>query len=339
MTPDDTTSFRWWTDAISSHAEQVDALTFGFLGLLALLVIPVAVLLPYFVVHYREGRDVFRKRAPSDSRRLEWGWSIIPFLLSLYFFWHAAELFVDQQRPPEDAMEIAVVGKQWMWKFQHPGGQGEIDSLHVPAGVPVRLRMISQDVIHSLFLPALRIKQDVLPDRYTDLWFQAEKTGRYHILCAEFCGTAHSRMRGELVVMEPEAYQAWLDAREPDDTLAARGEKLFRAYGCSGCHGESSVVRAPSLAGLWGSPVPLAEGGTVIADATYVRDSILFPQRHVAAGYRPIMPSFRGQIGEDDLVELVAYIQSLGTRDRRAAPVRHDRDGEQTDEAGETTSP
>lgn len=338
MTPDNTTTFRWWTDAISTYADRVDLMTFGFLGLLALLVIPVAVLLPYFVVHYREGTDVSRKRAPQQKRWLEWSWSILPFLMSLGFFYGAAQLYLDQERPPEDAMVINVIGKQWMWKFQHPGGQREIDALHVPRGVPVTLRLISQDVIHSLFLPALRVKQDVLPDRYTELWFQAEKTGRYHIFCAEFCGTAHSRMRGELVVMEPEAYQAWLDAREPDETLVSRGEKLFRAYGCSGCHGESAAVRAPSLEGLWGSPVPLADGGTVTADATYVRDSILFPQRHVAAGYRPIMPSFRGQLAEGDLVELVAYIQSLGAPARRAGPVGQDPDQEQTDEAGETPS-
>lgn len=327
----DTTTFRWWTESISRHGDMVDMLTLGFLGLLALLVIPVGIALPYFVVHYREGKEAVRKRAPRQNRRLEWGWALVPLLLSLVFFYGAAVLYVEQERPPEDAMVINVVGKQWMWKFQHPGGQREIDALHVPKGIPVKLRLISQDVIHSLYFPALRVKQDVLPDRYTELWFQAEETGRYHIFCAEFCGTAHSRMRGRLVVLEPEAYQAWLDARDPDETLVARGEKLFHAYGCAGCHGERrSVAQAPSLEGVWGNPVPLKEGGTIIADATYIRDSILFPQRHVVAGYPPIMPSFRGQIAEGDLVELVAYIQSIGAPERRRRPVGQDDRGERS---------
>lgn len=239
--PDD--SFRFWVDSISPYAEQVDWLTFGFLGLLALLIAPVAILLPYFVIKYRQGSAAQRDRAPQRNRLLELAWSLGPLFLSLIFFWQAADLYVEGRTMPDDALTIHVQGKQWMWRFQHPGGQREIDTLHVPRGEPVRLRMISTDTIHSLFLPALRIKHDVLPDRYTDLWFEAQDTGRYHILCAEFCGTGHSRMRGTLVIMEPEDYQDWLDNRAPSETLAARGEKLFTAYGCAGCHADGRPLR------------------------------------------------------------------------------------------------
>ena len=204
-----------------------------------------------------------------------------------------------------------MVGQQWMWKFQHPGGQREINELHVPAGRRIQLNMISQDVIHSLYFPALRIKQDVLPGRTTDQWFEAERPGTYHLLCTEFCGTAHSEMRGRIVVLEPAAYADWLALQDAALTLAERGAARFRSYGCSGCHEDSDVVRAPSLYGVYGNPVPLASGEIVVADEQYIRDSILLPMRHVVAGYRPVMPSFAGRIPEEDLVELVAFIKSL----------------------------
>jgi cytochrome c oxidase subunit 2 len=236
---------------------------------------------------------------------------LIPFLLSLVFFVWAASLFFRLYHPPAGALNIDVVAKQWMWKFQHTGGQREIDVLHVPAGEPVELTMISQDVIHSLFLPALRIKQDVLPDRYTRLWFNADTPGEYLLECAEFCGTEHSHMRGRFIVMAPADYQRWLDQSATDETLAAEGERLFRSYGCSGCHAVGGAIRAPSLAGIYGRPVPLADGTTVIADERYIRDSILMPRRQIAAGYQPVMPSFAGRIPEEELVAVIAYIQSL----------------------------
>lgn len=307
---------RLWTEAISDHAAQVDLLMVAFTLLLLALTVPVGVLLVWFLYRYREGSNADRSDPPKRSMKVEVAWASIPFVLALVFFVWAAKLFVEQQSPPDDALQINVVARQWMWKFQHPGGQREIDVLHVPKDTPVVLRMISQDVIHSLFFPALRIKQDVLPDRYTTLWFEATRTGTHHLLCAEYCGSNHSHMTGRIVVMEPEDYAAWLDEREPDQSLVARGEKLFRAYGCSGCHGAESVARAPDLSGVYGSPVPLSDGGTITADETYLRDSILFPKKAVVAGYRPIMPSFEGQVSEEDLVELVAYVKSLALPDR-----------------------
>jgi cytochrome c oxidase subunit 2 len=289
----------------------VDWLTFGFTVLLLTLVVPIFAVLVWFVIKYRQGSTADRSHRVSGSMRIEAAWSIIPFVLALVFFVWAANLYYRLYHAPEGAIPISIVAKQWMWKAQHPGGQREINELHVPAGEPVKLTMISQDVIHSLFLPALRIKQDVLPDRYTSLWFNAERPGQYLLECAEFCGTQHSLMGGRLIVMTPADYQRWLGESRTDVTLAATGERLFRSYGCSGCHGANSAVRAPSLAGLFGRPVPLAGGTTTIADARYIRDSILQPRRDVVAGYEPIMPSFAGRIPEEDLLALVAYIQSL----------------------------
>jgi cytochrome c oxidase subunit 2 len=199
-----------------------------------------------------------------------------------------------------------------MWKAQHPGGQREINALHVPAGQDVRLVMASQDVIHSFFIPALRIKQDVVPGRYETMWFRADKVGRYHLFCAEYCGTDHAHMGGWITVMNPREYADWLQAQGGQQTLAAQGEQLFRRYGCSGCHEPGGTVRAPNLHGVFGGPVPLSDGSVVIADEAYVRDSILDPKGQVAAGYAPVMPTFAGQVSEDDLAKLVAYIESIG---------------------------
>jgi len=208
-------------------------------------------------------------------------------------------------------VDVFVVAKQWMWTLQHPSGQREINELHVARGQPVRLVMTSQDVIHSFFVPAFRLKQDVLPGRYTEMWFTPTRTGRFHLFCAEYCGTDHARMGGDIVVMEPADFERWLDAHGGTPDMAARGEALFRQYGCSGCHGANATIHAPDLAGLFGKPVPLADGTTVIADERYLRDSILLPRKEIAAGYEPIMPSFAGQIGEPDILDLIAYIRRL----------------------------
>jgi cytochrome c oxidase subunit 2 len=244
---------------------------------------------------------------------METSWSVIPFLLILVFFYWATTLFMAQQSPPDDALTINVVAKQWMWKFQHTEGAREINDLHVPAGRPVRLTMTSQDVIHSLYLPALRIKQDVLPGRYTQLWFTADSPGTYALRCAEYCGTDHSEMVGRFIVMRPEDYARWLQAAAIDGGLAVRGKELFHRLGCSGCHTSGSAVHAPSLAGVYGSLVPLADGRIVRADAQYIHDSIMLPNQDVAAGYEPIMPPFGKLIDEEQVVQLQAYIRSLGT--------------------------
>jgi cytochrome c oxidase subunit II len=304
-------TFPLWPPIASTYAGEIDLLLVLLLILVTLLSAPVFVLLVVFAVRYRRGAKVERRHRADRNVLLEVSWSVVPFALLMIFFVWAAKLYYAYGQPPGDALEISVVARQWMWKFQHPGGEREIDELHVPAGRPVRLGMISQDVIHSLYFPALRIKHDVLPGRYTQLWFTAEAPGTYHLLCAEFCGTSHSEMNGQIIVMEPAAYQDWLERTPGDPSLAQAGAKLYREFGCSGCHENSDVVGAPPLAGVFGSPVPLASGEVVVADEAYIRDSILLPKRQVTAGYRPVMPTFAGRISEDQLLQLVAYIKSL----------------------------
>jgi len=207
-------------------------------------------------------------------------------------------------------MEIHVVAKQWMWKIEHPNGVREINALHIPVGVPVRLVMTSQDVIHSFFVPAFRTKQDVVPGRYVESWFQASKTGTFHLFCAEYCGTDHSRMIGGIVVQSRADYARWAAAQPQGDTLADQGAVLFERMGCTGCHGGSAQVRAPDLRGIFGRPQPVEGGGFVTADESYLRDSIMLPQRDVVAGYQPIMPSYQNVASEDDLIRLIAYLKS-----------------------------
>jgi cytochrome c oxidase subunit 2 len=230
-----------------------------------------------------------------------------------FYAWGAKHYFVIE-RPPPDAMEINVVGKQWMWKIQHPEGNREIDQLHVPLGRTVKLMMTSQDVIHSFFLPEFRIKQDVVPGRYTSEWFKAQKLGTFHLFCSEYCGTSHSRMIGNVIVMTPADYENWLIQGHPADTLAQSGERLYRELGCSGCHEGRSVVRAPPLQGVFGKPVPLNDGEVVLADEAYLRDSILFPAKQIVGGYTNDMPSFVGKISEEELLEVVAYLKTLAGR-------------------------
>jgi cytochrome c oxidase subunit II len=301
-----------WPPAASGYASELD-LMFVLLALpVTALSAPVFVLLVVFAARYRQGNPANRVHPPNRNVKLEISWALIPFALTLVFFVWAAKLYFDDLRPPAGALEIDVVARQWMWKFQHPGGQREINQLHVPAGEPVKLTMISEDVIHSLYLPALRLKHDVLPGRYEQLWFTADQPGTYHLLCAEFCGTSHSQMGGSFIVMPPADYAAWLDNMPDSRSLASAGKALFSDFGCSGCHGASSKVQAPSLAGVFGSPVPLASGEIKIADESYLRDSILLPRKDVAAGYQPIMPSFKDRISEGQLLQLIAYIESLG---------------------------
>jgi cytochrome c oxidase subunit 2 len=264
-----------------------------------------------FAVRYRRGSRADRRGQLEKSWRWEVSWTAATFVAFLALFYWGADLYQRLLRPPDDATQIFVLGKQWMWQIQHEGGQRELGELHVPLGRPIRLVMTSQDVIHSFFVPAFRVKRDVLPGRYETLWFAPTKTGEFPIRCAEFCGTDHAEMGGRVIVMTPEAFAGWLEAQPPSDSMAAAGAALFRSLGCSGCHSPRSVVRAPPLEGVYGRRVPLADGRFVVADERYLRDSILLPRQEVAAGYQPLMPSFAGQLGEDDILKLIAYIKSL----------------------------
>jgi len=300
--------FRLLPDSASGIAPRVDALT-GFLllatGLVTLIVL---VLIVTFVLKYRRRSEDEVPPATVSRVSLEIAWSAIPLgIFMLMFYWGAA-LYVDLRRPARGAMEINVTAKQWMWKLQHPGGQREINELHVPVGRPVKLVMISQDVIHSFFVPAFRIKQDVLPGSYTMQWFTATRAGEYHLFCAEYCGTMHSRMIGRVVAMEPAAYQAWLAGVTPDEPPAVSGARLFASLGCAQCHGQNG----PTLAGVYGSTVALSDGSSVLADENYVRESIVNAPAKIVAGFPPVMPSYRGQLTDEQVEQLVAYVKSLG---------------------------
>ena len=299
-----------WPAAASASAVQTDWIILAFTALTLLLTAPIFIGITWFAAYYRAGRQVNRVHSEERSSALELTWMIIPFVLTLFFFAWAARLYDTHRNPPPGAMTITAVGRQWMWKFQHPTGQAEINDLHVPVGEPVHIRMISQDVIHGLYIPAMRIQMETLPDRYTDMWFKADRPGVYRLFCSEYCGTDHSAMDGLLTVMEPAAFQNWLQDGGANLSLASEGGRLFASYGCAGCHDQGSTVRAPSLVGLYDRPVPMEGGGTVIADDGYIRDKILMPDQHLIAGYKQMMPAFKGIIPEDDLIRLIAYVKA-----------------------------
>lgn len=297
----------------SSLAPEVDALFWFMIALCGTVALGVMVAIVYFSVRYRRGSQADRSGGPSQSLPVELTWMLIPSALFVGVFTWSLFLFAKMHTPPQDAQTIYVVAKQWMWKTQHPGGQREINTLHVPLGEPVRLTMTSEDVIHSFYVPAFRVKQDVLPGRYTQLWFMATKLGSFPLFCAEYCGLDHARMGGDVVVMRPAEYARWLEGHPGSGTLAAQGAVLFRARGCSGCHGLNASIHAPDLDGLYGRPVHLSDGTQVIADDRYIRDSILLPDKQIVAGYAPLMPSFSGQLSEEDLLALIAYLKSTST--------------------------
>ena len=307
----------FWPPTASGYASQINVLFGALLIVGALTAGLVFFLMLFFANKYRHGSNADRSGTTKKTWRFEVSWTVATLLIFVGLAVWGADIYLHLYNPPANAVQIFVVGKQWMWKAQHPGGQREINALHVPVGQPIRLVLASQDVIHSFFIPALRIKQDVVPGRYETMWFRADKVGRYHLFCAEYCGTDHAHMGGWITVMEPRDFGRWLQAQGGQETLAAQGKDLFRRYGCSGCHEAGGTVRAPRLEGVFGSPVPLSDGSVVIADERYVRDSILDPKAQVAAGYAPVMPTFAGQIGEDDLAKLVAYVESIGPEQAR----------------------
>lgn len=294
----------------STMASQVDLLYFYLLSVSAFFTLSIWVVVVFYAIRYRRSKHPVPEQI-EGSTKLEIAWTVIPLLISLTMFGWGASIFFAMNRPPRGALEIYAVGKQWMWKFEHVGGQREINELHVPVGRDVKLNMISQDVIHSFYVPAFRVKQDVLPGRYTTIWFHATKPGRYHLFCAEYCGTKHSGMIGWVDVMEPAQYQSWLSGGASGGSLAASGEKLFREMACNTCHSSESGARGPDLAGLFGKAVELEARAPVVADENYLRESIVDPRSKLVKGYQPIMPTFQGQISEEGLLQLVAYIKTL----------------------------
>ena len=304
-------TFPLFPQQASVQAGQVDAIFFFMVAVTAFFSLLIAGLIVFFAIRYRRRRDEEIGEAIHGSLVLELMWTIIPFFIAMGMFGWGAKVFFDLYRVPAGAMEIFVVGKQWMWKVQHASGQREINELHVPAGRPVRLIMGSEDVIHSFYIPAFRVKADVIPGRYNTLWFQATTPGRYHLFCAEYCGTKHSGMIGSVVVMEPTEYQTWLSGGPVSDSPATAGEKLFTSLACVTCHTGDSSARGPSLNGIYGHEVELQGGGKVVADEAYLRESIVNPQAKLVAGFAPLMPPFQGMVTEEQLLQLIAYVKSL----------------------------
>lgn len=304
---------HYYLDQASSTAGQVDLLLVFLLAVTAFFLVAVFGPMAFFLYKYRRGNPAKRAALNFAMWKVELAWSIVPLLIGVVIFVWGATLYYHLETAPENPLEVHVIGKQWMWYIQHAEGKREINALHVPVGRTTRLIMTSQDVIHDFYVPAFRTKQDVVPGKYTSEWFTPTRVGTYHLFCSEFCGTGHSQMIGEIVVQTPDEYAQWLQRDPPQATMAQSGERLYHSLGCSGCHGISSTIRAPSLSGLYGRPAPL-QGGTIAqADEAYLRDSILLPQKQVAAGYAPVMPSYAGQVTEAQIFELVQYLKSIGS--------------------------
>ena len=304
--------FPLWPEAASTVAGDVDNLYIYLVLVSAVMTLLIFLAVFVFAIKYRR-RKADEVPAPiHGSLKLEITWSIIPFLVMLTFFWWGAKIYFLNATPPPDAMDVYAVGKQWMWKIQYPGGQREINELHVPVGRPVKVTVASEDVIHSFFIPAFRIKHDVVPGRYDTMWFTATKPGRYHIFCAEYCGTEHSGMVGWVTVMNPADYENWVSSGGISGSMAQQGERMFEQLGCSTCHLLDRQGRCPNLRGVYGSRVQLADGRTVVADDAYVRESILNPNAKIVQGYKPdVMPSFQGQVTEEQVLQLIVYVKSL----------------------------
>ncbi|MFB6372586.1 MAG: cytochrome c oxidase subunit II [Bradymonadaceae bacterium] len=323
----------------SEAAQTVDSLYIGLLWLMGFFLVGVAGTILVFLFYYRRGGNPSRRHASRGNLLVEGVWIVIPTLLAVGIFIWSMSVYISLQAMPESGMDVYVVGKQWMWKVQYPNGKREINSLHVPAGRTVRLQMTSQDVIHSMYLPAFRVKQDVLPGRFTTLSFTATKPGTYHLFCAEYCGTDHANMRGTVTVMEPGAYQEWLGDEEPTQTLAESGRELFKDKGCASCHDPDTAVDAPRLIELFSRKVELRSGRVVTADTNYIRKSILMPNAQIVSGFEPIMPSFQGQLSEEEIIDLIAYIKSMPEQQtiEPRGPVEGPTDlGDQTPEERET---
>jgi cytochrome c oxidase subunit 2 len=303
----------FFPEQASTIAPEVDRVYLFGVIVAAFFTLLIFLLIVFFAIYYRRTAQRDRTASHGGAWLLETAWIVVPFAIVMVMFFWGAVVFVKAQHPPADALELQVFGKQWMWKIQHPEGRREINTLHVPAGIPVRLRMISEDVIHSFFIPAFRVKRDVLPGRYGELWFEATRTGEFDLYCTEYCGTDHADMRGKVVVMDASEYTAWL-AQSSEVAAEVAGGRLFEQYRCHTCHHAGDDAQGPHLADHFGTTVPIDGGDVVRMDEGYVRESIFRPQAKVHTGYEPIMPTFEGQLDEEQVYQLVEFIKSLGEK-------------------------
>lgn len=305
--------FSFYPPKASTFADKVDSIYNALWGMTLFFVLVIGLSIFVFMIKYRRAK---RPDPPPKTVTVKWieiTWLFIPLIGGLTFFAWGGNVFLEMySAAPKGSYEIYVIAKQWMWKFQHPSGQREINELHVPIDRPIKLIMVSQDVIHSFYVPAFRIKHDVLPMKYTQVWFQSTMEGSYHLFCAEYCGMSHSQMVGQVVVMKQSDFEKWLSTAKAQDSPASQGEKLLQDLGCRGCHSVEQTPLAPRLEGVFGKPVKLGDGSEVLVDENYIRESILNPQAKVVANYQPVMPSYAGQISEEQLAAIVSYIKSLG---------------------------
>jgi cytochrome c oxidase subunit 2 len=306
--------FKLFPDQASTLASQIDWL-YAFLVAVSLFFsVLIFVLVGYFAIRYRRGTKADRSNPVHGHHALELAWTIIPLALAMVMFFWGASLFIKAQRTPDGAFEIYVLGKQWMWKMAHPSGRREINELHVPIGRPIKLTMTSEDVIHSFFVPAFRMKMDVIPGRYTTAWFEATMLGEFRLFCSEYCGTNHSKMGGKVVVMPQADYERWLTGGASSEPPEILGERLFQKLACVTCHRADGGGRGPSLNGVFGTQVALQSGRSVLANEDYVRESILDPKAKLVKGWDPVMPTFSGQLGEEGVIQLIAYLKSIGKK-------------------------
>jgi cytochrome c oxidase subunit II len=307
--------FQIQPDQASTIARGVDYLYYFLTGIDLLFTVLIFFAIFYFAVRYRRRAGNQEAEQIEGSLPLELAWTIIPAGICVVIFLWGTSLFIRNSRPPAASAEIFVVGKQWMWKIQHPEGVEEINELHVPVDRPIKLTMTSEDVIHDFSVPAFRIKKDVVPGMYTTEWFQATMTGTFHMFCDQYCGTNHSLMKGEVIVMDPIAYEQWLSGGIRGESMVQAGAKLYDQFACITCHGTG---KGPSFVGIYGKPVKLTDGQTLMVDDDYLRHCILHPSDRVVEGYAPLMPTFKGQITEEQLLQIIAYIKSLTPQEGKA---------------------
>lgn len=302
--------------AASSIAQSVDQLYYFLTGISIFFSVLIFTLIFYFMIRYRRRSD---EEIPPDTHTslvLELTWTLIPSGLCAILFVWASMLYIRNSRPPAASTEVFVIAKQWMWHIQHPEGPREIDELHVPVDEPIKVTITSQDVIHGFYIPAFRVKKDALPGRYTSIWFTATEIGSYHLFCSEYCGANHSAMIGTVYVMSRRDYADWLASQEKPESMVQQGERLFSQLGCSACHLSNATGRGPSLAGIYGKSEKLQSGETRVVDENLIREAIIFPNSVLLPNYPAIMPTFQGQVNEDQVLQLIAYVKSLGAQEQ-----------------------
>jgi cytochrome c oxidase subunit 2 len=304
----------FFPEQASNFAGHVDALFSYILVTSIFFTVLVTLLAVFAAFRYRRRSASEIGAAIHGNTALEIGWTLIPLILALGMFAWGAVIYVNFRTAPKDTLDIYVIGKQWMWKLQQPNGRKEINELHVPVNRNIKLILGSEDVIHNFYVPAFRVKMDVVPGRYNTLWFRPTKVGKYHFFCSQYCGTNHALMGGWVTVMDPAEYAAWLSGESGDVSPVSAGEKLFTQLACTTCHVSNGTGRGPSLNGVYGAKVLLADGSTVTADEGYIRESILQPKAKIVAGYQPVMPTFQGLVTEEQILNLTAYIKSLQTQ-------------------------